>query len=114
MGQGGLQPGGEQGGPDLGCRPQLQALTPAGWVPATPPLGRGLGPLPTGPSAFTLVCSSAFFAVSCIANASRLLWPIMGFQPIAWIGLVIKDALPALHWSQGRHWKRPSPVSTSE
>ena len=48
---------------------QAQHETPAGWVPATPPLGRGLGPLPTGPSAFTLVCSSAFFAVSCICNA---------------------------------------------
>lgn len=77
MGQGGLQPGGEQGGPDLGCRPQLQALTPAGWVPATPPLGPDWAPSPLGhlhSLLFALLHSLLFHALQMPPACFGLLW----------------------------------------
>ena len=95
------------------CRWEGAPATPSP-APGPAPLFSYLVPFPLGHLYSLLICSSVFFAVSCIANTFRLLWLIMGFQPMAWINLVVKDALPVLHWSQGRHWKHPSPVSTSE
>ena len=111
----GRSQGGSKGALTWGPQVQSQALHASrmGHLPH-PLLVRYSALFPLGHLYSLLVCSSVFFAVLCIANTFRLLWLIMGFQPIAWISLIIKDALPALHWSQGRHWKRPSPVSTSE
>ena len=118
MGQGWAAPRGLSWGPQATgtsprCRWEGAPATPSP-APGPAPLFPYSAPFPLGHLYSLLICSSVFFAVSCIANTFCLLWLIMGFQPIAWINLIVKDALPVLHWSQERHWKHPSPVSTSE
>ena len=77
MGQGGPQPGGQQGGPDLGTAGAVTSPPcQQGGAPATPSAGQVFGPLPFGPSVFTV---GLLFCILCCSMRCKYLPPASAY-----------------------------------
>ena len=77
MGQGGLQPRGQQGGPDLGTAGAVTSpRCQQDGVPATPSPGHVFGPLPIGPSVFTV---GLLFCILCCSMHCKYFPPALAY-----------------------------------